>query len=283
METGEISFWDTSQNLKYKTISGHQKCVRSIIQITKDTIVSASNDSFIIKWNLLSFSKLKEVKGHEEFIRCLLKVSDTTFASGSYDHTIKIWDDELNCIKTIRGSTCMVVTLINVEESLWASGTGDGNIFFWDLNNHNYPLFLLQGHKFATWCLEKLDNKNIVSGSGDGTIRIWNYDKKKCERILINGITTVIGLSLISKSIIAAYCTDGFIRFWDIFESKIVCKIKAFDGMISCNSNLLLEHMILVGSTSHGLKLYDLNSINDNFPVKIFSETGLIRTLLIIK
>ena len=124
----------------------------------------------------------------------------------------------------------------------------------------DYPLFILEGHKFAAWCLLKLEKKQnyVVSGSGDSTIRLWDYSTKKCKKVFINGSTNVVNLVNINKKLIAALSTDGCIRFWNISDYKMVKKIGIFDSqMIVCCSDILNERLQLIGGSDKEIKLFD--------------------------
>ena len=53
------------------------------------------------------------------------------------------------------------------------SGSKDGRIKIWNVEEGKC-LKTLEGHTSAVYCIEVLDNGEIVSGSDDKTIRIWN-------------------------------------------------------------------------------------------------------------
>jgi WD40 repeat protein len=177
--------------------------------------------------------------------------------------------------------------LIQIESRLWASGTGDGNIIFWNILDMDYPLFILEGHKFSAWCLLKLQKSTyIVSGSGDSTSRIWDYSSKKCKKVLINGTSTnVINLVSINKKIIAALSTDGCIRFWNLSEFKMVKKIVIFDSqMIVCCSYIINERLQLIGGSSKDIKLLDYKFKNkqSKYFLNTFINKSSVSSLTII-
>lgn len=287
LENGTIAFWDVNTKSNYKNITDHHtKSVRSLLQFDENTLITASFDSKIIIWDLNTFEKIRELTGHNDFIRCLLKIDDETFATGSNDHTIKIWsinqDKEL---RTILGSTCFVLTLIKIESNLWVSGTGDGNIIFWDLLNKDSPLFILEGHKLSTWCLEKLHDSNLLaSGSGDSTIRIWDINKRKCKKILNTGNTNITGISNMNKKMIASFSSDGMIRFWNYYKGEIVKKICAFEkSMIVCSSKLIYDRFIFTGGSNSIIKMWDFKNEEGKYYIKSFNNNFAIRSLMLIE
>ena len=176
--------------------------------------------------------------------------------------------------------------MIQIESKLWASGTGDGNIIFWNILDVDFPLFVLEGHKFSTWCLLKLPSKSskyVVSGSSDSTIRIWDYSEKKCKKIYVNGSTSVINLFSINKKLVAAFSTDGCIRFWNIKESKMVKKIVAFESqMIVCCSNVVNESLQLIGGSNNEIRLYDYKYAKTKFYLNSFFNKSAVKSLVIV-
>lgn len=288
-EDGSICFFDTNYSSPFKVIiNAHSKSVRCLIEFDSDRIISASYDKSIKVWDSNTYNLLFELKGHTEFIRCLLKLDRSKFASGANDHTIKVWDiDEQKLIYTIQGSTCFVLNLTQLEQNLWASGTGDGNIILWDLLNHiEGPLGVLEGHKISVWSITKIQSdkgKYFASGSGDSSVRIWDYSSKKCKKIMIDGTTNIVSLAVMNKKILASFCSDSYIRFWNFFQGELIKKIQAYkDDMLVCSSALFQDKYIYTGSSNGKIILWDFKDSKSNFIAKSYELKTPNRSLLML-
>jgi WD40 repeat protein len=292
-DNGCIAFYDSNQNLCYRTIKAHPKKITCVLQFNDKYILTGSNDKTIKCWSLDDINSSEPVrvyKGHTEAIRCLLKYDENTFISGSNDHTIRTWNiNNEESICKYKGATCFVVQIIEIEkDKLWASGTGDGNIFFWNFNDKEEPLLCtIEGHKYCVWCIVKLLIPNyIASGSGDSTIRLWDYKTKKCRKVLMNGSgsNNVINLTNINAKLLAALSTDGCIRFWNLSDLKILKKLVVFenDMILSCSS-LINDKLQLIAGSSKEIKLYDYRFKKTEFFISRFVYKSIVNAIIIIK
>lgn len=75
-------------------IMGHRGAVNSI-QIHKDLLVSASNDSLVKMWDISTGNMIREFAGHKHGLACV-QFDGKHIVSGSNDHTIRVWDAEVN-------------------------------------------------------------------------------------------------------------------------------------------------------------------------------------------
>jgi WD40 repeat protein len=176
--------------------------------------------------------------------------------------------------------------LIQLESKLWASGTGDGNIIFWNILDMDYPLFILEGHKYAVWCVLKMQKSNyVLSGSGDSTLRLWDYSRKKCKKVIINGDTNVLNLVNINRKMIACLSTDGCIRFWNVCLNLKIKKIVIFDSeMIVCCSDIINNRLQLIGGSNKEIKLFDykFKNKNKNYFLNAFCNKSSVKSLTIL-
>ena len=93
--------------------------------------------------------------------------------SGSTDNTIKIWNTEGECIKTLEGHSSWVES-VAIDGDRIVSGSWDNTIKIWDMNTGKC-LKTLKRHR--DWVNSvAIEGDRIVSGSDDETIKIWNID-----------------------------------------------------------------------------------------------------------
>ena len=91
-----------------RTFLGHKEWIRCIRFLSKNRIVSGSDDYMIKIWNLDTGECLKTLRGHEDSVTCF-ELYDERLISGSWDGLIKIWDiNSSECIKTLTGHTYRV-------------------------------------------------------------------------------------------------------------------------------------------------------------------------------
>jgi len=133
----------------------------------------------IIKYNLKTEIPERTLTEHTNPIMAIVKLNDNEIAIGDQGSCIRIWN--------LRTGECQITAkyvhrwiiydIIKLNESHIASGSGDHTIKIWNFNNFNC-IRTLDTQNWV-WCLEKLDNKHIVSG-GDFSIKIWDYAEGQC-------------------------------------------------------------------------------------------------------
>lgn len=107
----EIQVHDHGGELLYKLIV-KKRYVNTIIQLSKDKIVSGEDSGIITIWDISDGIKEKQINSIGKPIRCLIRLSNNKIISCSDDTTIKIWDTDTNtCLKTFVGHTKRVSCL----------------------------------------------------------------------------------------------------------------------------------------------------------------------------
>ena len=95
-----------------RTLEGHRDVVSSVA-VCSDRIVSGSYDKTVKIWNT-DGECIKTLEGHSDCVesvaRCSLKIGGVYVAnvcdrivSGSRDKTVKIWNIDGKCLKTLKG------------------------------------------------------------------------------------------------------------------------------------------------------------------------------------
>ena len=91
---GDIAILEVgNENIKVKTIlKGHKKTVNSIIELKNHKLVSSSDESNMILWDLSDPESKYFIEGHTDNVSCLAYLGGNKFASSSFDNTLKVWE-----------------------------------------------------------------------------------------------------------------------------------------------------------------------------------------------
>jgi len=73
-----------------KSLNGQTKVVSSLIKLSKNKIVSGSNDYLIKIWDLTTANCILTLNEHKNFVSSLVILNNSHFISGSFDTTIKV-------------------------------------------------------------------------------------------------------------------------------------------------------------------------------------------------
>lgn len=128
-----IKVWDEGGSCIF-TLKDHLSCVNSLIETHDGYLVSGSTDNTIKIWDRSQKYKCIETFiGHNEQILSLVEDRDGNIWSGS-DQTIKIWDREGNCLKTLFVHN-QIRSLFQLKNGNIAAGVGD-NLEIWNKNGN---------------------------------------------------------------------------------------------------------------------------------------------------
>ena len=90
-----------------QTLKGHKSIVRDLFLLENgkcDTLLSASEDKTIMKWNILDGTCLKVFNGHARSVNRILLFNAETVVSAGDDSAIKFWNlESAECLKTLTG------------------------------------------------------------------------------------------------------------------------------------------------------------------------------------
>jgi len=171
----------------FRVFYGHSGCVNSLCELSDRTIVSASSDRTLIRWDYYTNEQITTFKGHSETVERVVQLLCNTskpIASGSRDHEIRIWDVKSGeCLNVLQGHCGVVQALVEMPDGSLVSGSEDRMLFVWDTQEGSR--YGADGRK-REWtivnrvqlsheimCLALLDNgKYIVIGKSNGEIEL---------------------------------------------------------------------------------------------------------------
>ena len=85
-----------------KKLIGHKADVKTIVEISSDTIATGGFDSSVKVWNTHKGVCKRTLRGHDNSVRCIARIDKTTLASASFDGSINVWNFESGeCLRQI--------------------------------------------------------------------------------------------------------------------------------------------------------------------------------------
>ena len=262
------------------TLQHHTQQVNTVIPLLQPNnecsllIASASNDSYVVIWNVSSKKKIRLLKDNSKCeITSLLQIDVNTLASSSF-WNIKIWDlttftEKFNLI----GHSRDVTAIINVNCSLIASSSLDGTIKIWDVDAKD-EMFTIYGYKGVN-CLVDIGKNRFAFAGDDNSVLFYNGIFKQEICVIKTIQTTITSMSVYNNEYIIVSSITNEITLIDTNRYVITTKF-AHAGtdtnynitciMSSCNSSskhsqLYLDDM-LFGTDDNRLLTY--KSIHNN-------------------
>ena len=130
-----IKIWEWEKGACTYTLTGHEKLVKCVYELSNGYVISGSDDKTIKVWK--DYEQLNELKGHTKSVRAFCEINKNLFASASFDKTIKIWDIfNLFCVQTIYGHKDLILTIIRRSNGDIISCSNDHEIKIWKQINY---------------------------------------------------------------------------------------------------------------------------------------------------
>src|SRR5690348_5535179 len=118
---------------------------------------------------------INKFEAHSFSIRSLIVWRDTLWSS-SGDNTIKQWNSNGKCIKTLKGQSSELVLFLFVWKDMLHGASTDDTIHVWNFEGE--CLRILKGH--TDWVKSLTSWRDfLISGSYDKTVVVWN-DNGEC-------------------------------------------------------------------------------------------------------
>lgn len=223
----EIKIWSLSQSQQYdlyKTLSGHDGYVYSLLILVNGNMASCGEDETMIIWDIKNtFEQLQLIRGQTHFAKSILLLPDGLVASiAEEDSCINIRDPEKNysCHQTLTGHKDMITSLILIPKDLIGSASLDGDIRVWEKAEDKYECkMILNDHTKAVNSIMILNTVYseclLISCSDDGYVKIFDVnDKFKCVQNIEAHSGVVMNVISLSNENIATCSDDCTIKLW---------------------------------------------------------------------
>eukprot|EP01129_Flabellula_baltica_P009429 TRINITY_DN3850_c0_g1_i2.p1 TRINITY_DN3850_c0_g1~~TRINITY_DN3850_c0_g1_i2.p1 ORF type:complete len:343 (-),score=86.13 TRINITY_DN3850_c0_g1_i2:25-1053(-) len=209
----------------------NEKYVRAV-KFSPDAknIVTGSEDSVIIVWDVETKEQVGRLVGHEQEIYSLSYSPDGAFiASGSEDNSVKIWDAQTSeCLYTFGpkfditdGMTS--VAFVNNGKHLIA-GSLDKTMRLWDIETQTL-LQRFKGHTNSIYSISVSDEIGLVAtGALDQTVKIWDINRSEDHEVMTcighNDFVLSVDFSPDGKYLVSG-SRDKTVKIWDIGSGQV--------------------------------------------------------------
>ncbi len=274
-----IKLWDISSRRCLKTLEGYSNWILSLaFSPDGQTLASSSQDGKVRIWDIETGKCSLILEGHDNLISSIAfapqhtsnnisnnlsnNISNCMLASGSDDNTIKIWNHQGECLKTLRGHESWVYSIaFSPQGEILASGSRDNTIKLWDWQ-FGQCLYTLVGHEKRVKSISfNSEGSILVSASDDKTIKIWDVNNRSCLKTLTGHQDKIdcVVFSPDGKIIASAGC-EKIIKLWDVNTGECLHSLEAHTQRIRMVV-FSQDGSVLVSSSNDGtIKLWDVNT-----------------------
>jgi len=218
------------------------KSIKSIALLENDLLAIGTCDINKIEiWNITNKSKILNLNDHNDCVNALLSVkllNKSFLISGSADSSIKLYDNNLKTIQTLREQKGSILSLDYIHQlQLITSNSSDKKIKIWSFSYKKLVEIKL-AHNKTIMAICVLENGLIATGSeNDATIKIWKIDKNikvwnhrtedtfECVATL-NQESEINSLAIFGRSLLIIGHRDGTIQIRNQTSFVILKKLK---------------------------------------------------------
>ncbi|MEL7244798.1 MAG: CHAT domain-containing protein [Cyanobacteria bacterium J06573_2] len=237
-EDQTIKLWDIPSRRCLKTLVGYSNWILSLgFSPDGHTLASSSQDGQVRLWNVTTGMCNLTLKGHTNLVSSLafapLHMQNCLLASGSDDNTIKIWNHQGQCLKTLIEHQDWVYSVAFTQGETLASCSRDNTIKIWNCLSGRC-LYTFAGHQKTVKSISfNPDGDILASASDDKTVKIWDVNTGKCLQTC-EGHQDRLDCVVFSPSggIIASAGCDKVIKIWDVNTGKCLHSLQAHNNRI---------------------------------------------------
>lgn len=179
---------DNDDDEEFKKFSGHQGVVSCCGFLSSTYLVSSSNDSVILLWDINSHGK---------------------YINSYHEHTSEVSGLDVN----------------EQNGNIFATGSGDTTVKLWDIREKKSCVCTFKGSDSSVSCVKFLPGRltTLATGSDDSSVRI--YDLRALKELSLfkksgdNNSINSIGFSKSGQVLFASSSNSNKINYWDIFDT----------------------------------------------------------------
>jgi WD40 repeat protein len=228
-----------------REIKGRSKTVEDVVFLNNSSLVYASGDRYVHKFELLDGTEESLVSHSETVSTILYNPKDNMIIAGSYDDSISLWDlinrSEIKRIKKVPLVTSL--TLSPNFSYIGVACSGDNSIHVFNVEGKLISRW--EAHNDFISTVHFMNDEILVSGSDDESLRFWKPDGK-----LISSVSFSSAIKSIATTPELEYIIVGL----DNGELSIIEKISnrkisnySVQNQIQC-IEILSENVLLFAS-----------------------------------
>ncbi len=212
--------------------------ILSLVFVDNDSLITASDDAAIMRWDVRTGEVLRTLKGHSKGIKSVAVSPDRqTVVSGSADNTAKLWD-----LNSPPGTTILAdypeqvrsLTLSpNPGDRIAASGSGDGSIKLWDLQNNKTRKLQGPSPSAVLAIAFSSDGQRLASSGTDAKVKLWNVATGELVSTLTGHSEGVNSVAFSPDGeMLATGSDDKTVRLWNIRTGENLRTLTGHTGKV---------------------------------------------------
>jgi WD40 repeat protein/serine/threonine protein kinase len=266
-EDKNISVWDTLTGKKYFSMRSPTFSPRCVAFHPDGRHLATGHNDAVRVWETGRDREVLVLRGHAAPVESVAFSPDGhRLVSASADRTVRLWDLAAGIeVLTLRGhSEAVHGVVFSRQGRVVASASADGTLKIWDAGSVEDSLRL--GSARHTGAVEINADGQLASANELG-VAIWNpvtgehigsysAEHKSPEAIAFDA----------TGSLLAAACSDGFVRVWQCATHREILKFRAHEDTASAVCFNPAGTRIATGSaTGHVIKVWDTGNSSQIF------------------
>lgn len=234
-KNGDVKKKELSGGKVIQSYTGHTASPYSIRSSKNGKyLVTASNDSTAIIWEIESGKLLHRLTGHDHTVTyAAFSPGGDKIVTASWDSTSKIWDTQsgnlLNTLAWKKDNSAATQACFSNSGDTVVIGYANGELALWQTNTGKF-IKKLEGHfsSVSTIVFSK-DGKKILSSSTDKSVILWDVASTLNLVQFDHSMDVSSAYFSLDEKFIYTSCYDGSINYWNVATGEKMLSQYIFD------------------------------------------------------
>ena len=189
----------------------------------------------------------------------MVRIDKDRFATAGKDNSVKIWNMDTDCLKTMTGHKDVVRSLLAQNEQNLISAADDSVIKIWNVESGEC-VDTLTAHESYVISLLKWDENMFLSGSADKTIKIWRFNERKEVATLEGHGGGIWALERLDQERFISACSAAAMKVWKLATKECLFTINSAHANVIQTVLVLSPTAVISCSMDETVKLWNLDS-----------------------